>query len=638
MIREAAFVAIVLASLDGTAPPGRAPGAIVPNDNRQAAGTLKNGVLTVASRRATASGNPRESRAAPCPWRRGRRRGSRCRCPGHSFASPWHRSPGNAAQLARQAARRARLRQDARDVRQHTIAPTATRECSSRQRRPARTTTPGSVDLSLRAATRSDMELAGAIVVDPPNAPAQPMIAYSCISWWFTVDSTSPSGPRPRDDGDQRTVVAAHRAHRPGAGRLGALARDQSDRDRSSDAPPRLLLPRGSEGRRRADSLYTPTQQRLAVTEVVNPFQTMSLSWLPTRPATGSTIATTPDHLSQRELDTDRGISTNVLRITCRTGRTRCSASCSAFSVAPNGPDRALDGDAARDSLIMREKSNVYGEHPGYSFVLGGTAAEATRMRCRSRGRRWCSRRDKPVAITVVNRAKDRAAVHWHGIELESYPDGVPGWSGRARTSCRRSRQATRSRCDSRRRAPARSCTTRTSTSRHRSRPDCTGRSSSWSRASEFDPETRSHVVLRRRRAGGNVVSVRSRTYLMNGEAQPKPMDLRAGTTYRFRLINIADNGPLAISLGAKATSRSTWRAVAKDGADAAGGRRRPSRPAMLMFDPGEIYDFEFTPTKAGTMALTFGPPPPPPGPPPANCQPNLPPPPPTISVQVRVR
>ncbi len=49
------------------------------------------------------------------------------------------------------------------------------------------------------------------------------------------------------------------------------------------------------------------------------------------------------------------------------------------------------------------------------------------------------------------------------------------------------------------------------------------------------------------------------------------------------------------------------------------------------MFDPGEIYDFEFTPSKAGTMALTFGPPP-------SNQPPNLPPPPPTISVAVRVR
>ena len=30
--------------------------------------------------------------------------------------------------------------------------------------------------------------------------------------------------------------------------------------------------------------------------------------------------------------------------------------------------------------------------------------------------------KDQPVAITVVNRSDEPAAVHWHGIELESFP------------------------------------------------------------------------------------------------------------------------------------------------------------------------------------------------------------------------
>ncbi len=38
--------------------------------------------------------------------------------------------------------------------------------------------------------------------------------------------------------------------------------------------------------------------------------------------------------------------------------------------------------------------------------------------------------RGEPVSITVVNRLREPTAVHWHGIELESYFDGVPGFSG----------------------------------------------------------------------------------------------------------------------------------------------------------------------------------------------------------------
>jgi FtsP/CotA-like multicopper oxidase with cupredoxin domain len=51
--------------------------------------------------------------------------------------------------------------------------------------------------------------------------------------------------------------------------------------------------------------------------------------------------------------------------------------------------------------------------------------------------------RGQPVEIEVVNRVKDPTAIHWHGIELESYYDGVPGWSG-AQASRQRNRSAIR--------------------------------------------------------------------------------------------------------------------------------------------------------------------------------------------------
>src|SRR4029077_15816230 len=41
--------------------------------------------------------------------------------------------------------------------------------------------------------------------------------------------------------------------------------------------------------------------------------------------------------------------------------------------------------------------------------------------------------RGEPAEIKVVNRLKEPTTVHWHGIELESYYDGVPGWSGTSR-------------------------------------------------------------------------------------------------------------------------------------------------------------------------------------------------------------
>ena len=80
--------------------------------------------------------------------------------------------------------------------------------------------------------------------------------------------------------------------------------------------------------------------------------------------------------------------------------------------------------------LIVRSKPNVYGTHPGFAYVLGGSPEEFDPTALPLPGPTLVLEKDEPVAITVVNRSQDPAAVHWHGIELESFPDGVPGWSG----------------------------------------------------------------------------------------------------------------------------------------------------------------------------------------------------------------
>ena len=38
--------------------------------------------------------------------------------------------------------------------------------------------------------------------------------------------------------------------------------------------------------------------------------------------------------------------------------------------------------------------------------------------------------RNQPVVIHITNQLDEATSVHWHGIELECYYDGVPGWGG----------------------------------------------------------------------------------------------------------------------------------------------------------------------------------------------------------------
>jgi FtsP/CotA-like multicopper oxidase with cupredoxin domain len=520
-----------------------------------------------------------------------------------------------------------------------TIAPKATRDVQFKATTPGTyyyTGQRGSQVFGLRL--EGDMELVGAIVVDPPNAPAQPRDRIFVLTWWFTMDSTSPSGLG-------RSTMAINGLSWPHTERIDLTQGDSAHwrvvNMTEIDHPMHLhgfYFRVESKGDGSKDSTYSATQQRLGVTEVMNPFQTMSLSWLPSRPGNWIYHCHYAGHLSHEvELDTEKGhLDETVLQQHMSDRPHQMFGLVLGLSVAPKGAIAKSTELPHTMRLLIREKSNTYGKHPGYSFVLGGTADERDANAMPVPGPALVLERGKPVAITVVNRAHDRAAVHWHGIELDSYPDGVPGWSGQGKEILPSI-------------APGDSLTVRftpprTGTFMYHSHFNEAAQISSGLYGPIIVVEPGQRIDADRDRTfifsvagpAGNVVIGPFPSYLMNGQTNPKPLDLKAGTTYRFRLINISDNGPLAISLGAKAQP-ATWRAVAKDGADLP-AVQAIARPAMLMFDPGEISDFEFTSTKAGTMALTFGPPQPPPGPPPANLPPNLPPPPPTISVQVRVR
>ena len=84
----------------------------------------------------------------------------------------------------------------------------------------------------------------------------------------------------------------------------------------------------------------------------------------------------------------------------------------------------------------MNSKPNVFGTKPGFAFVLQEGPNPPAPDSIRVPGTTIQLVRGERTQITVVNRAPVPVSVHWHGIELESYYDGVAGWSGEnARTA-----------------------------------------------------------------------------------------------------------------------------------------------------------------------------------------------------------
>lgn len=460
--------------------------------------------------------------------------------------------------------------------------------------------------LAVRAEAGS--QLNGVIVVDPPGTHAADRIFV--ISLWGTLDSTSPSGLG-------RTTMAINGLSWPHTERLDLVQGDSAHwRIVNLSTLPHPMHLHGFYFRTEAkgdgirDTLLASDAQRMAVTEIVMPGQTMGLSWQASRPGDWIFHCHFAGHLSKLvSLDTWRGeLDTMATMRHMGDGPHQMFGLVLGIRIAPSAQPAvaATTGRAIR--LLVREKPGIYGAAPGYAFVLGGSAEDASGA-MPVPGPALVLQRGEPVAVTIINQTQDHAAIHWHGIELDNaYADGVPGWSGNA---------------DSRLPAipPGDSLTVHFT-------PPRAGTFMYHSHFNEFQqipsglygaiivtdsahPAPGDHDRTFIFSDGGPITNVISGPFpplVMNGSSKPEPVELRAGATYRFRLINIRGDALLNLSLTQNGRP-TNWRIVAKDGADLPSGQLA-MHPAALLFAPGEIYDVEFTPGSAGDFALNFGDPP----------------------------
>lgn len=317
------------------------------------------------------------------------------------------------------------------------------------------------------------------------------------------------------------------------------------------------------------------------VTEAMRPRTTMALTWTPERPGNWLFHCHILFHVladnrlqlpnwydDYGKLAHDQHMAGLVLGIHAR-GRDR--------SVPSAAPPRKL-------ALAVGERPGVRFrgaglDRPGLGYGLDGGPITAP-------GPMLVLERDQPVEISITSHIQHATQVHWHGIELESYYDGVPHWGG-----------------DSRQMTP---------------QIDPGGSfvaKFTPPRAGTFIYHTHfnDYVQLASGLLGALIVVEPGRTYdpavdhvfvvsrdgfleesepiLVNGSIAPPPLVLRAGTVHRLRFIGITPVVRARITLRAGARTVE-WRAIAKDGADLPASAAT-QRPAELLLFPGETYDFE---------------------------------------------
>ncbi len=203
--------------------------------------------------------------------------------------------------------------------------------------------------------------------------------------------------------------------------------------------------------------------------------------------------------------------------------------------------------------------------------------------------------RGEPVTLTLDNRMSKETQIHWHGIELESYNDGVPGWSGHLRQITPAIKPGERYDVQF---TPPRAGTFIYHTHAHDQEQLSSGLYGALivtEPDEPFKPEINPIVLLGGAGPGSQAIEV-------NRSTNPIPMNLTAGVTYRFRLINITPNFTAIVSLRGDGAPV-TWRPVAKDGADLPPAQTSP-QAAEQTISVGETYDFEFSPSEPAELRL----------------------------------
>jgi FtsP/CotA-like multicopper oxidase with cupredoxin domain len=590
--------------------PSREPEPIVANSNRISGGQLRNGVLTIRLQVRTGLLRPQADTGPGILLQAFGEAGKPLQVPGPLLrvveGTVVHASVHNTLADSPLVLRGLQSRPGSPDDTLQ-IAPGATRDVRFTAGAPGTYYYWGTTSGSAMGDDRwVDSQLSGAFIVDPAGAPPRESERIFVIGL----------GLKPRDaraGEPEREFMVINGKSWPDTERLdyslGDTVRWRWVNASSSSHPMHLhgfYYEVNSRGSWAADTVYRPEMRRQVVTELMPPGGTMSARWVAARTGNWVFHCHFAFHISNHlflapgtagaDGQTGEGsgggaghamvghsMAGLVLGIHVRAG------SGSALS-APTA------GEPQRFRLIVRPAHAPADSAHLMSYALEPNDRHAAQDPVRIPGPLLTLERGRAVRITVVNRLDEPTAVHWHGIELESYPDGVPGWSG----APGRVFQPI---------APGDSFTAEFT-------PPRAGSFMYHAHADELiqifgglygplvvvEPGETFDTAANRLVMVGALFRGDSLRGVVNGRLDPATMELRAGRTYRFRLFNIGD-ARTAFTLRRPDSSVVPWRAVAKDGAELPRAQA-VARTEPTMTGPGEIVDFELNAGPPGDLVL----------------------------------
>jgi FtsP/CotA-like multicopper oxidase with cupredoxin domain len=266
---------------------------------------------------------------------------------------------------------------------------------------------------------------------------------------------------------------------------------------------------------------------------------------------------------------------------------------------APNYKEKAVADRRTINLLIQKHENALPGGQPAYGFLLQTGTEVPAKDSISIPGPVLELKRGEPVRILVHNNLNEQSGVHWHGLEIESYPDGVADFSGMGGKIMPPIPPGGTFAAEF---TPPRSGTFPYHSHLHEMRQISSGMYGAIIVSDSPRDTTKDHLIVG---GGGGLMEFYKQgpsTLLVNGRMNPRPIVMTVGDTNRLRIVSIHADEVLNFRFGTPEQA-ARWRPLAQDGADVPVALR-VSKPGLARLGPGETADFTYVPTKAGAMQL----------------------------------
>jgi len=358
-----------------------------------------------------------------------------------------------------------------------------------------------------------------------------------------------------------------------------------------------------SRGDGQTDRGLARKDQPLVVTEQVPVFHTVRMSWSPDRDGNWLFHCHRPVHAAADRIDDVFDRKPDNAHHDMGPAEHHAETGMGGLVVGITVHPRAgiVAAGTARDPrtnmlrLVVKKVENAYGNEPTFGYFLAKGDSTDAKAQGSSPGPVITVTRGQRTAITVVNQLAEPTTVHWHGIELESYYDGIAGWSG---TPTKTAPYIAAADSFTAIFTPPRAGTFMYhahADDLHQLTAGLYGPLIVLEPGEKFDSTTDHTFGIGQEGLNAPAWNV------LNGVPAAPPLHFKAGVKHRLRLYNMTIDDEADFFLE-NDSGTVKWTPVAKDAMPIVGAARSP-RPAHVHVDPGETFDFELAP-KPGVYRL----------------------------------